>query len=154
MKKYILLIAAFGSTFYGAMAGNGIAPNNTETKATTTKQWLFKPLAANDVSLEVERLGNEIMIYLFSQNMKNVESIQLERSKTPNAGYTSFKTIRVPSSLAKSKNYIGTTDDSPFNASQESYYRMKVVYASGATKTSQWVNLSPITPIEPETVEK
>ena len=154
MKKYILFLAALSLTYMSSYAGSGVKNSNETNTNTTTKQWLFKPLAANEVSLEVERLGGEVMIYLFSQNMSNVESIQIERSKTPNGGYTLCKTIAVQQFLLKSKNYIGVTDDSPYSSGVDSYYRIKVQYMSGASKTLSWVNLSPIMPIENETVEK
>ena len=152
MRKYILIIATLSLTYMSSYAGSG-NPNNSES-TTTSKQWLFKPLAALDVSLEVERLGGEVMLYLYSRNMQNVESIQIERSKTPNSGFAHCKTIAVPQFLLKSKNYICVTDDSPFSAGVDSYYRIKVQYMSGASKILSCVNLSPIMPIEQESAEK
>ena len=150
MKKSILIIAATIGSFYTTFAGSGvIAPENK----TVQKQWLFKPLSSNDVSLEVERLDANVLLYLFSQNMKNVDMIYIEKSKDPTSGFARCKTVKVSDHLLKSKNYISVVDESPYDSNTDSYYRIRTVTASGATKIYPVVGLSPIMSIEPETVD-
>ena len=142
------MIGAFFITF----AGNGLAPT-PESKTTVQKQWLFTPLAANDVSLELERLDGNVLVYLFSQRMKNVEVIYVEKSRNPYTGFTRCKTIKVVDHLLKSKNYISVVDDAPFDSNIECYYRIRTLSSSGATKMYPVVSLAPIMSIEPETVD-
>ncbi len=150
MKKSILIIAATIGSFYTTFAESGvIAPENK----TVQKQWLFKPLSSNDVSLEVERLDANVLLYLFSQNMKNVDMIYIEKSKDPTSGFARCKTVKVSDHLLKSKNYISVVDESPYDSNTDSYYRIRTVTASGATKIYPVVGLSPIMSIEPETVD-
>jgi hypothetical protein len=150
MKKAILitatLIGSFCSTF---AAGPAPAPENKAVQ----KQWLFKPLSANDVSLELERLDGNVLLYLFSKNMKNVDLIYVEKSKDPTDGFTRFKTVKVSDHLLSSKNYISVEDNSPFDSNTDSYYRIRTVTATGETKIYAAVGLSPIFTIEPETVD-
>ena len=126
------------------------APENTTVP---TKQWLFKPLSSNDVSLEVERIDANVMVYLFSQNMKNVDMIYVEKSKDPTNGFTRCKTIKVADLLVKSKNYINVVDDNPLSANNDCYYRIRTVTAEGATKIYPAVVLSPIQTIDSETAD-
>ena len=151
MKRSILLIIAAALSFSSTFAGSGAAPA-PENKV-VKKDWLFKPLASNDVSLELERLDGNVLLYLFSQNMKNVDMIYIEKSKDPSSGFTRCKTIRVSDHLVKSKNYISTVDDSPYDSNTDCYYRIRTVSATGATKIYPVVGLSPIMSIEPETVD-
>lgn len=148
MKKSILILAVLIGCFYTTFAGNP-APESVAAH----KQWLFKPISDNDVSLELERLGGNVQLYLFSQNMKGVDLIYVEKSKDPTNGFTRCKTVKVSDHLVKSKNYISVVDDSPYDSNTDSYYRIRTVSASGATKIYPVVDLSPIMSIEPETVE-
>jgi hypothetical protein len=148
MKKSILILAALIGCFYTTFAGNP-AP---ESKA-AQKQWLFKPISDNDVSLELERLGGNVQMYLFSHNMKSVDLIYVEKSKNPYTGFTRCKTVKVSDHLVKSKNYISVVDDLPYDSNTDSYYRIRTVSASGATKIYPVVDLSPIMSIEAETVD-
>jgi len=132
-----------------AFAGSGVIspPENSASH----KQWLFKPLSANDVSLEVERLDGNVLLYLFSQNMKSVDMIYVEKSKDPTGGFVRCKSVKVADHLVKSKNYISVVDDNPYSATTDSYYRIRTVSASGETKLYPVVGLSPILSIESET---
>ena len=147
MKKSILIIAALIGSFYTTFAGP--APEST----TAQKQWLFKPLTSSDVSLELERLGGNVQLYLFSQNMKGVDLIYVEKSKDPSSGFSRCKTVKVSDHLVKSKNYISVVDDSPYDSNTDCYYRIRTVSSTGATKVYPVVGLSPIMSIEPETVD-
>jgi hypothetical protein len=151
MKKSILIIASMMGTFLTSFAGTGLipAPENNVPQ----KQWLFKPLSTNDVSLEVERLGDNVELYLFSQNMKGVDLIYVEKSKDPTAGFTRCKVVKVSDFLIKSKNYISVQDDAPYDANTDSYYRIKTVTSLGATKVYSVIDLAPIQSIEPEMVD-
>jgi hypothetical protein len=150
MKKLILIVAALIGSYFITFAGPGPAPDNT---ANQPKQWLFKPLSTNDVSLELERLGGNVQMYLFSQNMKNVDLIFVEKSKDPTGGFTRCKTVKVSEHLVKSKNYITVVDDTPYDSASDCYYRIKTVSSTGTTKVYPVVGLSPIIAIEPETVD-
>jgi hypothetical protein len=152
MKKSILLLSILAGSFYSVFAGSGIAASTAENKA-SNKQWLFKPLSPNDVSLEVERLDGNVMVYLYSKNMKSVDMIYVERSKDPTNNFVRCKTVKVIDHLLKSKNYINVVDDSPLDANSDSYYRIRTVTATGDTKIYPVVGLSPIISIEPETVD-
>jgi hypothetical protein len=151
MKKSILILAAVAGSFYTTFAGTGLVapPENNVAE----KQWLFKPLATNDVSLEVERLGGNVQLYLYSQNMKSVDLIYVEKSKDPTNGFTRCKVVKVADHLVKSKNYISVVDDSPYDSNTDSYYRIKTVSSTGSTKVYPVIGLSPIINIEPETVD-
>jgi len=150
MKRSILVISALLGSFFTTFAVTGIvAPENKSVQ----KQWLFKPLSANDVSLELERLDGNVMLYLYSQNLKNVDMIYIEKSKDPTEGFTRCKTVKVSDFLVKSKNYINVEDNAPFDANTDCYYRIRTVTATGATKIYAAVGLSPIMSIEPETVD-
>src|ERR1700722_1436985 len=64
MKKAILFSAMVG---FCCIAWAGAPPTPApENTAVPTKQWLFKPLSSSDVSLEVERIDANVMVYLFS----------------------------------------------------------------------------------------
>ena len=150
MKKSILILAALIGSFYTTFAGSGVvSPENS----TVQKQWLFKPLSANDVSLELERLDGNVMLYLYSQNLRNVDMIYIEKSKDPTEGFTRCKAVKVSDFLVKSKNYINVADEAPYDANTDSYYRIRTVSSNGATKIYASVGLSPIMSIEPETVD-
>ena len=152
MKKSILLITALVGSFFITFAGNGSAPA-PESKTTVQKQWLFAPLASNDVSLELERIDGNVILYLFSHTMKNVDLIYVEKSRNPYTGFTRCKTVKVQDHLVKSKNYISVVDDSPYDSNTECYYRIRTLSATGVTKMYSVVSLSPIISIEPETVD-
>ena len=151
MKRSILLLIAAALSFTAVFAGGGAAPA-PESKS-VQKEWLFKPLSTNDVSLELERLDGNVLLYLFSQNMRNVDMIYIEKSKDPTYGFTRCKTIKVSDHLVRSKNYISVVDDSPYDSNTDCYYRIRTVSATGATKIYPVVGLSPIMSIEPETVD-
>jgi hypothetical protein len=151
MNKSLLIIAALVGSFYTTFAGNGAIPAPESKMA--EKQWLFKPLSTNDVSMELERLDGDVMVYLFSQNMKNVDMIYVEKSKDPTDGFTRCKTVKVSDHLLKSKSYISVVDESPYSANTDSYYRIRTVTAAGANKIYPVVGLSPILSIESETVD-
>ena len=151
MKKSILIASALIGSLYTSFAGNGAAP--APENKTVQKQWLFKPLSTNDVSLELERLDGNVVVYLFSQNMKNVDLIYVEKSKDPTNGFTRCKTVKVSDHLLKSKNYISVVDDAPYDSNTDCYYRIRTVTAKGETKIYATVGLSPIISIEPETVD-
>jgi hypothetical protein len=148
MKKSILILTAVLGTMW-CFAGPGPAPESTAAQ----KEWLFKPLSANDVSLELERLGGNVQVYLYSQNMKNVDLIYVEKSLSPFTGFVRCKTVKVSDHLVKSKNYISVVDDSPYSSNTDCYYRIRTVSSTGATKIYPVVGLSPIMSIEPETVD-
>jgi hypothetical protein len=150
MKKSILIIAALIGSFYTSFAVGGVV---TPENKSVQKQWLFKPLSANDVSLELERLDGNVMLYLYSQNLRTVDMIYIEKSKDPTEGFTRCKAVKVSDFLVKSKNYINVEDDAPFDANTDSYYRIRTVSTNGATKIYSAVGLSPIMSIEPETVD-
>jgi hypothetical protein len=154
MKK-ILLILPFLSIYFGVFAGTGIIspPENTAVNNNSNKQWLFKPLSSNDVSLEVERIDANVLVYLFSQNMKNVDMIYVEKSKDPTMGFQRCKTIKVSDHLVKSKNYINVVDDSPSDPNSDNYYRIRTVTATGATKIYPSIVLAPLMTIDGETVD-
>jgi len=143
MKKLIFILALLLGLITTTFAGGGIGPISSQ------KQWLFKPLPKNDVSLEVERLDDNVQLHLFSQNMKNVDMIYVEKSKDPNGGFTRCSTVKVSEHLDKSKNYISLVDENPYAAGTDSYYRIRTVTASGTVKIYPVVGLSPIMPIEP-----
>ena len=149
MKKTLLLVATLIFTFHFTFAGT-IVLSNTETKS--NKPWLFKPLAASDVSLEVERIGGEVMLHLFSKNMRNVDMIYVEKSSDPTNGFTRCKTVKVSDFLVKSKNYIGVADANPGSNNTDSYYRIRTVTAAGETKIYSAVNLAPLYQIETQEV--
>jgi hypothetical protein len=151
MKKTILILAAVVGTFYTTFAGNGAAPAPESVAA--QKNWLFKPIKDNDVSLEIERLGGNVQMYLYSQNMKGVDLIYVEKSKDPTNGFSRCKTVKVSDHQVKSKNYISVVDDSPYDSNTDSYYRIRTVSASGSTKIYPVVGLAPVMSIEPETVD-
>jgi hypothetical protein len=151
MKKSMLIVATLIGSVYTTFAGNGSAPAPENKQV--QKNWLFKPLSTNDVSLELERLGDNVELYLYSQNMKSVDMIYVEKSKDPTEGFTRCKTIKVSDHLVKSKNYISIADDAPYDSNTDSYYRIRTVTASGATKIYSAVGLAPIMSIEPETVD-
>jgi|GEM_PF-3822981 len=151
MKKSILILAAMIGSLYTTFA---VTPNPENTAATSAqKQWLFKPISTNDVSLELERLGGNVQLYLYSQNMKGVDMIYIERSKDPSVGFVRCKTVKVSDHLAKSKNYINVVDDSPYDSNTDSYYRIRTVTSTGATRVYPATGLAPIMSIEPETVD-
>jgi len=132
------------------------APNAISARSPVTqkKEWLFHPVATSAVNLEVERIGSDIMLYLYSASMKDVSMIYVEKSKDPTGGFTHCKAVKVADHLAKSKNYIGVVDESPYANSVDSYYRIKTVNAAGETKVYPAVNLGPIFTIEDnETVD-
>ena len=138
----MFILALLLGSVYVTFAGSGIG------SSTSQKQWLFQPLSNNDVSLEVERLDADVQLHLFSQNMKNVDVIYIEKSKDPTGGFTRCSTIKVSEHLVKSKNYISIVDQNPYDATTDCYYRIRTVTASGATKIYPVVGLSPIVPIE------
>lgn len=148
MKKTLLITAAIIGIIYTSTAGTGAAPA-PESKV-IQKQWLFKPLAANDVSMEVERLEGNVLVHLFSKNMKGVETIYVEKSKNPTEGFTRCKAVKVSENLIKSKNYISVVDNAPFDSNTDCYYRISTVTASGVTKVYPPINLSPVFTIEPD----
>jgi len=137
----VILAILLGSVYY-TFAGSGIGSSSSQ------KQWLFKPLPKNEVSLEVERLDADVQLHLFSQNMKNVDVIYVEKSKDPTEGFTRCSTVKVSQHLDKSKNYISLVDSNPYDATTDCYYRIRTVTASGTTKIYPVVGLSPIVPIE------
>ena len=47
--------------------------------AKSDKPALSKPLAASDVSLEVERISGEVLMHLYSKNMAKVDMIYVEK---------------------------------------------------------------------------
>jgi hypothetical protein len=148
MKRTILLFTALISlhiVYAGAPAPSDTPP----TPGKVSKQWLFKPLAAGDVSLEVERIGGEVMLHLYSQNMRNVETIYVEKSSDPTTGFARCKAVKVSDFLVKSKNYIGVTDANPSSSDSDSYYRIRTVSTKGETKTYAAVGLAPLYQIEP-----
>jgi hypothetical protein len=154
MKKLLLTLTTLTLAFTSIYAGTGTAANSTPASPRAGKEWLFKPLAAKDVSLELERIGPQVMLYLYSQNLKSVDMIYVEKSKDPTNNFTRCKTVKVSDHLIKSKNYIEAIDDNPYAWSDECYYRIRTVTASGDTKIYPAVNLSPLVAIEPiETVD-
>ncbi len=146
MKKSIFILALLLGSIVTTFADSEIGSSSS------SKQWLFKPLPKNDVSLEVERLDDNVQLHLFSQNMKNVDVIYVEKSKDPSGGFTRCSTVKVSEHLDKSKNYISIVDENPYDAGTDSYYRIRTVTASGATKIYPAVSLSPIMPIDPEDI--
>jgi hypothetical protein len=152
MKKSILFLAALVLAFNCTFAGSG-ATENTEAKS--NKQWLFKPLAASDVNLEVERIGGEVMLHLYSQTMRNVDMIYVEKSSDPTNGFSRCKTVKVSDFLIKSKNYIEVSDANPTSANLDSYYRIRTVNSKGETKIYPAIDLAPLYQVDPmEVVEK
>jgi CO dehydrogenase/acetyl-CoA synthase delta subunit len=152
MKKSLLLVATLIIALHCTFAATP-ALSNTETKS--SKPWLFKPLAASDVSLEVERIGGEVMLHLYSKNMRNVEMIYVEKSSDPTNGFSRCKTVKVSDFLVKSKNYIGVADVNPGSTNTDSYYRIRTVSTGGDTKIYSAVDLAPLYQVEPqETVER
>jgi hypothetical protein len=93
------------------------------------------------------------MLYLYSQNLRTVDMIYIEKSKDPSEGFTRCKAVKVSDFLVKSKNYINVEDDAPFDSNTDSYYRIRTVSTNGATKIYSAIDLSPIMSIEPETVD-
>ena len=150
MKKPILLIATLIIALQCTYAGTGASSPSTTQKS--GKDWLFKPLATGDVNLEVERIGGEVMLHLYSQSMRNVEMIYVERSSDPTNGFTRCKTVKVSDFLVKSKKYIGVSDANPASANNDSYYRIRTVTASGATKVYPAVDLAPLYDIEQQEI--
>ena len=152
MKKSILFFAALIFTFQSIYAGNGSAENAVRKDG---KDWLFKPVASTDVNLEVERIDGEVMLHLFSQTMRNVDMIYIEKSGDPTGGFNRCKTVKVTDFLIKSKNYIEVSDASPMTANLDSYYRIRTVNNKGETKIYPVVNLAPLYQVDPmEVVEK
>ena len=153
MKKSILLLVTLVIALQCTFAGTGAS--NTQPSERSGKAWLFKPLASSDVNLEVERIGGEVLLHLYSKSMRNVDMIYVERSSDPTNGFTRCKTVKVNDFLVKSKNYIEATDANPASANMDSYYRIRTVTASGETKIYPVVGLSPLYQIESaEVVEK
>jgi hypothetical protein len=154
MKKSLLILTTLTLAFTAIFAGTGTGANAIRSPR-AGKEWLFKPLASKDVNLEIERIGPDVMLYLYSQSLRSVDMIYIEKSKDPTNGFARCKTVKVSDHLVKSKNYIEAIDESPFASAEECYYRIRTVTATGATTIYPAVNLSPIMPIEPfETVEK
>lgn len=152
MKKSILFLAALVFAFQSMYAGTGADGTPVRKDG---KEWLFKPLAATDVSLEVERIGGEVMVHLYSQNMRNVDVIYVERSSDPTSGFTRCQSVKVADFLIKSKNYIEVSDANPASANLDSYYRIRTIGTKGETKTYASVDLAPLYQVDPlEVVEK
>jgi hypothetical protein len=151
MKKSLLTIAILFGSFYSIFAAGHPFPAPESTPA--KKQWLFKPLASNDVSLEVERLDANVQLHLYSQNMRNVDVIYIEKSKDPTGGFTRCMAVKVAENLIKSKNYISVVDDNPYDANTDCYYRIRTISATGVTRTYPVVGLSPLFTIDSETAD-
>ena len=153
MKRSILILVTLVIALQCTYAGTGVANNSAPEKS--NKQWLFKPLANSDVNLEVERIGGEVLLHLYSKAMRNVDMIYVERSSDPTNGFTRCKTVKVNDFLVKSKNYIEATDANPASANMDSYYRIRTVTATGETKIYPVVGLSPLYQLEAgEVVER
>ncbi|MCW3128002.1 MAG: hypothetical protein JWO03_3660 [Bacteroidetes bacterium] len=149
MKKPILFLAALTLTIQLTYAGTGVT-EATPTKS--NKQWLFKPVAATDVNLEVERIGGEVVLHLYSQSMRNVDMIYVERSSDPTNGFSRCKTVKVSDFLVKSKNYIGVSDANPTSSNIDIYYRIRTVTSKGETKIYPAVDLAPLYQVEPQEI--
>lgn len=149
MKKSILLLSALFLCVAGLFAGKAPAPENTSSQ----KQWLFKPLSAAEVSLEVERIDANVLLHLFSKNMKNIDMIFVEKSKNPTAGFVRCKSVKVADHLLKSKTYISVVDETPYENSGDCYYRIRTVSAAGESKVYPSIVLSAIQSIGDEVVD-
>ena len=150
MKKPIYLLIAFVQFIQVfAFAGNGF--NYAAQGKQLSKDWLFKPLASKDVSLEVERVDGDINLHLYSQSMWGIDMIYVEKSKDPTDGFTRCKTVKVADHLILSKSYIGVVDEMPYASNIDCYYRIRTVSPSGATKIYPAVSLAPV--FETETIE-
>ena len=97
MKKSIFILALLLGSIITTFAGSEIGPSSS------SKQWLFKPLLKNDVSLEVERLDDNVQLHLFSQNMKNVDVIYVEKSKDPSGASLAAQLSKYQSISTKAK---------------------------------------------------
>lgn len=151
MKKSILFLAVAILSLQSIYAGTGADASIRKDG----KEWLFRPLASSDVSLEVERIGGEVMVHLYSQNMRNVDVIYVEKSSDPTSGFTRCQSVKVADFLIKSKNYIEVSDANPTSANLDSYYRIRTISTKGETKTYAPVDLAPLYQVDPlEVVEK
>ncbi len=152
MNKSILFVAALILSFQHMYAGTGATDASARKDG---KEWLFKPLASTDVSLEVERIGGEVMVHLYSQNMRNVDVIYVEKSSDPTSGFARCQSVKVSDFLIKSKNYIEVADANPGSSNVDSYYRIRTISTKGETKTYAPVDLAPLYQVDPlEVVEK
>ena len=153
MNKSCYFLAPFVLFFtFVSVAGNGI---NYAAQGKPTKDWLYKSINSKDINLEVERIGDAVLLHLYSQSMWSVENIYIEKSKDPTDGFVRCKSVKVADNLAKSKTYISVADEMPYPSNVDCYYRLRTVSPSGSTKIHPVVSLAPIFIVEPmETVEK
>ncbi|MFN8309820.1 MAG: hypothetical protein U0T73_07650 [Chitinophagales bacterium] len=151
MKKLVLITAVVLSIVNVKAETNPSAAGAGKAMPVIASQkdkWLFKPLVSNEVSLEMERIGDEVMLYLYSQTMKNYDAIVIEKSQNGSL-FVPCKTVKVAEHLTQSKTYIGISDEKPLPANSDCYYRIKATTKTGVTKVYDPQVLSSLQYIEP-----
>jgi hypothetical protein len=115
----------------------------------------YKPIIRAEVNLEVDRMGEEVMLYVYSQSLSNVDMIMVEKSKNANDGFTSCRNIKVNESFNINNRYIESSDVTPYPSNVDTYYRIVTVSKSGVTKVYPAINLNSFAKNDIlETVEK
>ncbi|MFN8276916.1 MAG: hypothetical protein U0T84_05500 [Chitinophagales bacterium] len=148
MKKWIFTLASLSVVFSMLTAGVPAGSTSAPVIASQKGKWLFKPLAANEVSFEMERIGDEVMMYLYSKSLRSIDAVVIEKSQNGSM-FVPCKTVKVAEHLNNSKNYIGISDEKPFTANLDCFYRIKVVAKDGTSKVYEPQVLSGIQYIEP-----
>jgi hypothetical protein len=102
----------------------------------------YKPIIRAEVNLEVDRMGEEVMLYVYSQSLSNVDMIMVEKSKNANDGFTTCRNIKVEESTSNNNRYIETSDATPSPSNVDNYYRIVTVSKTGVTKVYPAINLN------------
>src|SRR4051812_9506376 len=100
----LLLLLLISSTLFSQSAGN---PGNTSKNWTRiSKNKLYPTISEDDVSFEVERIGNNVLFHLYSKHMKNIKAIFIEKSTDPVNGFKRCTDIYLPTYGPDISNYV------------------------------------------------
>lgn len=125
MKKLMVLICVFFSYYSISFA-------DTETVlGTVNKQ--HQSAIKNMVSLEAERINNEVALSLVIKDSDKYQKIVIERSVTEIENYREIQSL-TPNDLTANRGEFVGTDASPLPSQLTTFYRIKTIDNKGVIR--------------------
>lgn len=129
MKTLYLTFGLLIASVTLVLAGNPTANTNT---GSNTNEHTFK--RDGDVALDVERINGKVNIHIKAVDVKQYETIIIERGAGETAHFSRVKYI-VPSKDGINSDYFVKEDSYPMSAKADSYYKITTISKDGVERS-------------------
>ena len=132
IQKHVLFIIAF------CLSLSVMAQETKESKEAYLKRinkevgHNFKELKTG-VTIEVERVGGVVKIYMLVDDIEQFDELLVERSDQLGTNYAQCKSVTVVKGKYKN-NYVEVIDQYPLSPKMSPLYRLKTITAEGITR--------------------